>query len=513
MTVRNSAKATAIEIKQFWERARLPTKNHYKIIAQIEKLFYKWKKMKKSISKPTKTQQDNETAFVVTLDDLFDVAHSDAMTLVTVTEDKEFLSAQREKGRRGCMGAVDVRLYRQEKNRALRDEMAEGRKQKEAQRQSTLLNTTSNIISSEDENDTVSEDEEQFLVKDPAKSRARSSKKSKLSTEILTPALSSALDRTKTSDRSATFILSAAAEAYGDKTKTLSRETIRRVRRTNRETIATELRLAFAPDVSLTVHWDGKLLPELTSKEKVDRLAVLVSGCGVMKLLGVPKIVTGTGKAQAEAVFALVNEWKIADRINCMSFDTTASNTGVNNGACTLLEEMFDKNLLSLACRHHILELIIAAIFNPLFGPSSGPNIQLFERFSRSWKELNVNEYESGLVDPAIAPKLELLKDDTLEFIRQQLTQFQPRHDYDELLRLALMFLGAEPAECQQIRAPGACHRARWMAKIIYCIKIYLFRSQFRLTASELKGLREINSFFIQVIKIFCLILCMQFMF
>jgi len=34
----------------------------------------------------------------------------------------------------------------------------------------------------------------------------------------------------------------------------------------------------------------SKILPELMSKESVDRLAVLVSGEGVMKLLGVPKL-------------------------------------------------------------------------------------------------------------------------------------------------------------------------------------------------------------------------------
>lgn len=37
------------------------------------------------------------------------------------------------------------------------------------------------------------------------------------------------------------------------------------------------------------------------------------------------------------------------------------------------------------------------------------------------------------------------------------------------------------------------------LAKLIYCFKIYLFRSQFRLTARELNGLREFNVFIVMI--------------
>jgi hypothetical protein len=50
------------------------------------------------------------------------------------------------------------------------------------------------------------------------------------------------------------------------------------------------------------------MLPALMSKELVDRLAVLVSGDGTMKLLGVPKLPNGTGEAEATAVFDLIQE-------------------------------------------------------------------------------------------------------------------------------------------------------------------------------------------------------------
>jgi len=42
---------------------------------------------------------------------------------------------------------------------------------------------------------------------------------------------------------------------------------------------------------------------------------------------------------------------------------------------------------------------------------------------------------------------------------------------------------------------PGALHRARWMARVIYAIKMYLFRNQFRLTTKELTGLKRFTTF------------------
>ena len=42
---------------------------------------------------------------------------------------------------------------------------------------------------------------------------------------------------------------------------------------------------------------------------------------------------------------------------------------------------------------------------------------------------------------------------------------------------------------------PGAYHRARWMAKGIYCLKIYGFRHQFRLNKRETESLRRICLF------------------
>ena len=70
------------------------------------------------------------------------------------------------------------------------------------------------------------------------------------------------------------------------------------------------------------------MLPPLKSKESVDRRAVLLSGDVVLKLLGVSKVPNRTGEAEATAMFNLVQEWILTDRIKCMSFDAELPTLG-----------------------------------------------------------------------------------------------------------------------------------------------------------------------------------------
>ena len=99
---------------------------------------------------------------------------------------------------------------------------------------------------------------------------------------------------------------------------------------------------------SLVVHWDTKPLPEITERVKIDRLLVLISFQGRTQLLGVPKLEAGTGKSQADAIFDNLNEWGITDKVQAMCSDTAASNTGRISGACILLEQLMDRDLLYL---------------------------------------------------------------------------------------------------------------------------------------------------------------------
>ena len=84
---------------------------------------------------------------------------------------------------------------------------------------------------------------------------------------------------------------------------------------TLRQKVADNIKTSFNPNCPLTVHWDGKILPDITGKDNVDRLPILVSGYGVSKLLNVPKPESGIGEAMSNAVIDSLFDWGITDRV------------------------------------------------------------------------------------------------------------------------------------------------------------------------------------------------------
>ena len=108
--VRSAAKEVIDQVLPFWEKSRIPTGASQHCISKVEKIFQDWTKMKKHKGCQTQPHKDQEAAFVENLDDLFDTAHADTMNIMKDAEDRAFLAAQREKGRRGVMGSVDMVL-------------------------------------------------------------------------------------------------------------------------------------------------------------------------------------------------------------------------------------------------------------------------------------------------------------------------------------------------------------------------------------------------------------------
>ena len=136
------------------------------------------------------------------------------------------------------------------------------------------------------------------------------------------------------------------------------------------------------------VHWDGKILPDLIGREKVDRIAVLVSCNGTAKFLGAPKIESGSGRRIAEAFHDVLIEWGISEKVVASSFDTTSSNTGMQEGACFHLDKLLNRKLISLGCRHHIYEIILKNVFDKKHGATSGPETLIFNRFANKWNQI-----------------------------------------------------------------------------------------------------------------------------
>lgn len=149
--------------------------------------------------------------------------------------------------------------------------------------------------------------------------------------KLMTSEVVAALDRGNISSRRAAPLIYAIASALGCKdlnSITASHRSIHRSREKVRKKIAQDLKAEIQIAHSTVIHWDGKLLPDITGREKVERLPVIISGVSTQQLLGVPKLERGTGLNQAIAVKDTINEWNIKDRIKAMCFDTCATNTG-----------------------------------------------------------------------------------------------------------------------------------------------------------------------------------------
>lgn len=120
--------------------------------------------------------------------------------------------------------------------------------------------------------------------------------------------------------------------------------------------------------------------------------------------------------------------------------------------------------------------------------------IPCFKKFQQAWANINKTNFKPGVLDTTVKKALNDTTS-TLTFAQKSLQQDQqPREDYRELLELLVCFLGGTPPRGIFFRVPGAFHHARWMAKAIYCIKMFLFREEFDLGAEEC-GIRDICIF------------------
>lgn len=321
----------------------------------------------------------------------------------------------------------------------------------------------------------------------------RSAKKQNITTD---PNLLRCLDRTNTSNRAATRLLAASANALGENVldTTLSVNTLRRRRNQFREEEAQRIKDNFVPPERAVVHWDGKIMETLSDKLG-DHLAVMISGnapgCLQGKLLSAKPVSDGTGLTEANQVLSGVKEWNCEKNICAMCFDTTSSNTGWKKGAAKNIEEGLGRPLLWLPCRKHMHELFIGDAWQTIFGTDKAPEILQFKAFQKQWDELDKTKF-TPLTPNA---KLKAKRDDIVKFCQAALQGDKIlRDDYKECIELVLVVLGVTPPNFT-FKKPGAYHKARWMAHILYGLKIFLFRHQLKRSADQKKRLDRFAHF------------------
>lgn len=247
------------------------------------------------------------------------------------------------------------------------------------------------------------------------------------------------------------------------------------------------------------LHWDGKLLPAMAGKEKVDRLAIVLTAENIEKLIAIPIIEVGSGAATAQSIYNYLEKMNMINSLEMVCFDTTASNTGQHNGAGMLLERKLERSLLWLPCRHHIAEILLRAVFEIYFGKSSGPEVVIFERFSREWNTFNLKDFKIGIMDEEVQRAISVDEcQSSKEFCIESLAKDHIRHDYKELLQLTFIFLGGIIPNFS-FRAPGATSHARFMSKAIYALKMFALHKQFKMSSSLLNGIRNVCIFLVRL--------------
>ena len=75
-------------------------------------------------------------------------------------------------------------------------------------------------------------------------------------------------------------------------------------------------------------------------------------------------------------------------------------------------------------------------------GPSSGPDVQLFERFRHFLSNVKKAEYTPGIQDVVVGAELDCeTQQRNFSYATEQLEIQHPRDDYRELLKLTVIFL------------------------------------------------------------------------
>ncbi|GBN15437.1 hypothetical protein AVEN_161866-1 [Araneus ventricosus] len=188
--------------------------------------------------------------FISDLNNLFDIAHANALEIIKIEEDRKLLLSQREPGRRGCLMGVDMKLAKREERVLLRVIEQENRLAKahySSEIDGKFMDSSEESSGTEDISDQPG----------PSSNITQSSLEENINAQIelrmgivrrrkcaLTLKIMAVLDRFHISQRSAVFILEAVAESLGHNIDELAinRNTIQRYREDFRKTKATRIK-------------------------------------------------------------------------------------------------------------------------------------------------------------------------------------------------------------------------------------------------------------------------------
>ena len=227
------------------------------------------------------------------------------------------------------------------------------------------------------------------------------------------------------------------------------------------------------------LHWDEKSLKHIRQVDGSNSyMAVVLTDLftGEEKTLSVLEMDNGTAQEGVAAVIDSLQRWNISKNqiVGCV-FDTTNTNSGWKTGVVVCLEEYLDKRIIHIYCRHHVFERMVNDVVSVCLGPSSAPEELSYKFLINNWKRINTNNREKLQISRKTRHELQ----DVIEYATKTLNNVKIKDDYQEILRLTLVLLGALPENYSfSVRPPGSISHARWMAKILCEFKIVMFSSQ-----------------------------------
>ncbi|KAG0719180.1 hypothetical protein GWK47_051033 [Chionoecetes opilio] len=167
--------------------------------------------------------------------------------------------------------------------------------------------------------------------------------------------------------------------------------------------MASKIREEFRSGTPLVVHWDGKLVMDLTTKEHVDRLPIIISGIGAPNCSPSPS-------------WAVAREREHGGSGGLGPGDMGSRGSGSRDvlrhhgiqhrpqkrGLCPHRTEM-GKRPAAFRLSSHILELVVHAVFVRVLGCSSSPEHLLFKRFQTSWESIDREDFGTGIMVEEVA--------------------------------------------------------------------------------------------------------------
>ena len=495
-----TANLVLTQVSEFYRKANIPMISDTKACQKIIKLADDNAKLR-SIPAARRTRPyvlNKLKCMEIELNKTFQIWPANVTKLVTISEDLQFLESMKT-DRLASFGSTDKVLLDKLQRKATRNSDLMARHTK-ARQQLNEASTSTQTFSSPSEQSS-SESETAYASDNeypPSTSATPSSHRRTLQTgehvfiphDILkSPKLVALSTRMRLSPaQQSAFTEALIEEAGGDPTKiATSYATADKSRRQVGEQIAASAREMWVPPQRASLHWDSKIMTSLTYQNELEeRLTISVGDSNEIKLLGVPAYKPGTDRKSGDIIsdltVNLLHSWKCADSIVNMVFDTTASNTGHLSAACITIQNDLKRALLWSACRHHVGEVILTHVFNDLhIEASRSPEVTLFSRFRAKFdlvphscnEDQPLSTLDLSQFGDADTRLLDSMRVDSLKILNSKADM--KRDDYLEFIELCKVFLGDQKE--LTFKRPGAIHKARWMAKLLYSIKITLLEN------------------------------------